>query len=295
MANRVNYALTFAGLLDETYEAGLLSSALGQENDKVRFFGANTIKFPTVKTGGYSEHKRSGGWNRKDVENDWETKTLSHDRDVEFLVDAMDVDETSEAVGAANVTGAFLREHAMPEMDCFRFSKLYAEYLQAGETADVTVLTAENVLNVFDEMCRKMTENEVKEDGRILYVTPTVYRLIKSAAGITRALNVQAGSGLVDRRVTALDNVTVIEVPSGRMKTAYDFTDGCKPAANAKQLNMILVHPEAVIAPIKHSAINFFAPGDHTQGDGYLYQNRVYTDLFVLKNKAAGVQINVEA
>ena len=67
------------------------------------------------------------------------------------------------------------------------------------------------------------------------------------------------------------------------------------PGVGAKQINMILVNPAAVIAPVKHSAIYLWEPGSHTGGDGYLYQNRRYTDLFLIERKADGVQINAEA
>lgn len=92
-----------------------------------------------------------------------------------------------------------------------------------------------------------------------------------------------------------MDNVNIVEVPSGRLKTSYDFTDGFKPAADAKQINMILVHPSSVIAGDKHSYIRLWAPGTHTQGDGYLYQNRKYGDLFVLDTRKDGIAINTDA
>lgn len=295
MANAFNYAQSFESILDEAYKKGLLSTALSKGNDRARFLNHNTLQIPSIAVGGYGDHKRSGGWNRKDVKNTWQPKTLTHDRDVEFLVDVMDVDETNQAVAAAKTTGNFTREQAIPELDSYRFSKLYAEFVALGGVLITTALTAANILDIFDTMCRDMADAEVPEEGRVLYATPAVIKTLKAATGLTRNLNVQTNNGEINRRVTALDNVTITEVPSGRMKTLYDFTDGCKPAATAKQIHMILVHPEAVIAPIKHSAINFFAPGEHSQGDGYLYQNRMYTDLFVLKHKVSGIQICAEA
>ena len=99
----------------------------------------------------------------------------------------------------------------------------------------------------------------------------------------------------MNRAVRSLDDVEMVMVPSSRMKTAYDFSDGAVPAVGAKQINMILIHPRSVIAPIKHAAIYLWPPGSHTGGDGDLYQNRSYTDLFLIERKADGVQINVEA
>ena len=38
----------------------------------------------------------------------------------------------------------------------------------------------------------------------------------------------------------------------------------------------------------KISSIYFFAPGEHTEGDGYLYQNRAFYDTFVFPNGKDG-------
>ena len=79
------------------------------------------------------------------------------------------------------------------------------------------------------------------------------------------------------------------------MKTVYDFSDGCKPGTNAKQINMILFHPKSLLACDKHQYIKLWPEGSHTQGDGYLYQNRKYGDLFVIPNRVEGIYINAEA
>lgn len=87
-----------------------------------------------------------------------------------------------------------------------------------------------------------------------------------------------------------------IVVPSARMKTVYDFTDGCKPGVSAKQINMILVHPSCVVSRDKYSYIKLFTPGtDSRTADNYIYQNRYYTDAFLIQNKAPGISFNVAA
>ena len=85
-------------------------------------------------------------------------------------------------------------------------------------------------------------------------------------------------------------------VPAARMKTAYDFTNGCVAAQTAKQINFILVHPSCVVCRDKYAYIKLFTPGtDSRTADGYLYQNRNYGDLFLLEKKIAGCAINITA
>lgn len=290
MPNTVNYVTSFEQELKQKYTRELLTADLTTQN--VVFVGAKKIKIPFITVSGYKDHSRNGGFNRGTVENQFMEKELEFDRDVEFFVDAMDVDETNQALSAANITNTFEHEKAIPETDAYRLSKLYTDFNDLGETATQDELTAATILEKFDTLMEEMDEAEVPEDGRILYVTPSIYTIFKQAEKITRMLEVTRDTA-VNRHVRALDDVKIKRIPSGRMKTAYNFTEGFTPASTAKQMNMILVHPSAVIAADKHAYINLWAPGSHTQGDGYLYQNRKYGDLFVLNTRSDGIKINL--
>lgn len=144
-------------------------------------------------------------------------------------------------------------------------------------------------------MMEAMDEAGVPEEGRILYLTPAMKRIAKNAEGIQRTMAVNGGANSINRNVHSLDDVVIKSVPSARMKTAYDFTEGCKAAGSAKQINMILIHTSCVVCRDKYSYIKLFTPGtDSRTADGYLYQNRNYGDLFLLEKKADGCAVNVE-
>ncbi|MDQ4683020.1 hypothetical protein RCF13_25305, partial [Stenotrophomonas maltophilia group sp. RNC7] len=101
----------------------------------------------------------------------------------------MDVDETNQVLSAANITGVFNEEQAIPETDAYRYSKLYSEFVANGGTVNTTVLTVANILSVFDKMMEDMDEAGVPQSGRILKVTPPVYTMLKNAEGIQRTLD----------------------------------------------------------------------------------------------------------
>jgi len=290
MANNVNYATIFSGQLAQKYSRELLTSGLTTEN--VNFFGGNTVKLPFLSLRGYKNHSRDGGFNRQAVENRNMTKVLAHDRDVEFFVDSMDVDETNQVLAATNLTNVFETEHAIPETDAYRISKIYQDFVGLGGDVDDRELTKESVLETYDEYMQRMDEEEVPQAGRILYVTPAVNKLLSQSSELSRIMNVIDDSGAVNRTVRMLDEVQVVVVPAGRMRSAYDFGDGFVPAAGSLQIHMMLVAPSSVIAVNKHSYIKLWAPGTHTQGDGYLYQNRQYGDLFVIDTRLGGIAIN---
>ena len=109
-------------------------------------------------------------------------------------------------------------------------------------------------------------------------------------------VNAESANTPVNRKIWDLDDVEIVKVPKARFKTAYDFSDGCVPAGDAKQINAILVHPDSVVARDRYEYIKMFAPGsDAYTGDDWVYQNRNYGDLFVLEARLAGIAINAEA
>lgn len=294
-----DYAEVFEKELAQKYEREMVSNDLTLSNQGIKFLSAQTIKIPRLTVSGYKDHNRgSMGFNIGTVSNDWEPKKLEHDRDIEIPIDPMDIDETNLVVEMANIQNVFEEEQAIPEKDSYRFSKLYTEaktYASAGAVIDNTVLTAANILEWFDEQMAIMDDKSVPQEGRILYVTSAINKILKSAEGITRTINAGA-AGVIDRRVYGLDDVKIKTVPSARFKTKYDFTDGCVPASTAKQINMMLVHPSCVISRDKYAYMKLFTPGtDSRTADKYVFQNRYYTDTFLIERKSCGIAINAEA
>lgn len=294
-----DYAEVFEKELAQKYEREMVSNDLTLSNQGIKFLNAQTIKIPRLTVSGYKDHNRgSMGFNTGSVSNDWEPKKLEHDRDIEIPIDPMDIDETNLTVEMANIQNVFEEEQAIPEKDSYRFSKLYTEaksYASAGSVIDNTVLTAANILEWFDEQMAIMDDKSVPQEGRILYVTSAINRILKSAEGITRTISAGA-AGVIDRRVHGLDDVKIKTVPSARFKTKYDFTDGCVPASTSKQINMMLVHPSCVISRDKYAYMKLFTPGtDSRTADKYVFQNRYYTDTFLIERKSCGIAINAEA
>lgn len=295
----LKYAETFAPALEQKYAKELASFELFQSNKQVKFIDAQTIKLPSITLSGYKDHTRGSlGFNQGTITNDWEPKKLAHDRSIEFVIDPMDVDETNKTVSIGNVQNTLEEEQTIPEKDSYVFSKLYDEattYAANGATISTEALTAENILEQFDSAMEKMDEAGVPGAGRLLYVTPKVNKLLKEAKDIQRVMGV-TGEGSVKRSIYDLDDVKIKVVQSARLKSKYNFTEGCVAAVDAKQINFILVHPTAVIARDKYSYINAFEPGEDSRtADNYLLQSRFYMDAFLVKNRANGIYINAQA
>ena len=293
-----DYAVQFERELQQKYSREMCSYELTQSNPGIKFINAQTIKLPKLAVSGYKDHNRASvGFNAGSVSNSWEPKTLDHDRDVEIPIDPMDIDETNLVTEVANIQNVFEEEQAIPEKDSYRFSKLYSEavkYVPSGAQVDNTVLTAQNILNWFDSVTIYMDDHSVPQEGRILYCTPAFAALFKQAADIQRTIDARSG-GTLDRRVTAIEDVIIKKVPSARLKTQYDFSDGCVPADGALQINAILIHPSCQVSRDKYAYMKLFTPGsDSRTADKYIYQNRYYTGTFLIEARACGIAINVQ-
>lgn len=259
------------------------------------------IYIPRIKTTGRVNSDRDSIVEaRRNFDNSWEYKPLSHQRQWSTLVHPKDIDQTNDVANIQNITRTFNETQKFPEMDAYLISTLYGLYTTADSTdeedeamtADTTALTAANVLTVFDSMMEDMDEALVPPNGRILYVTPTVSRLIKQAEDIVRNFSVQGGGNNVDRTVRNLDNVEIITVPSVLMKTAYSFNTGWAPAQDAGQINMFLVHPTAVLTPVTYEFAQLDSPSAMTNGK-YYYFEESFEDVFILNKHKGALAFNV--
>ena len=300
----LNYATNYERTLDQAFPYVLNFGALyaTPNNGRYRWVNAKTIEIPRISTTGrVSANRDTIGTASRNYDNSWETKTLANERKWSTLVHPMDVDETNMATTIGNITRVFNEENKFPEMDAYLISKLYSAWTTSvssenytGKVADKTALSPENVLQVFDKMMLNMDNARVPANGRILYVTHEVKAMLKEAQGISRSFNVQDSNKSINRTVNRLDEVEVIGVPASLMKTAYNFTTGYAPSPTADQINMFLVHPLAVITPVKYTFAQLEAPSAMSEGK-YVYYEESYEDAFILNNKADALQFNITA
>lgn len=300
--SKLNYATEYSRALAQAFPYALNFGALyaTPNNNRYRWVNAKTIEIPSIRTTGRVNADRDSiATAQRNYDNAWETKTLEHERKWSTLVHPMDVDQTNMVTTIANITQVFNEEQKFPEMDAYTISKLYADWTTSvsgegyvGKTADTTALTVSNVLDVFDNLMLNMDNARVPANGRILYVTHEVKKLLKNADKVSRSISVEDGPNAIDRRVNRLDEVEIIGVPSTLMKTLYDFTTGWAVASGAQQINMFLVHPIAVITPVSYTFARLDEPSAGSEGK-YIYYEESFEDVFILNKKADAIQFNV--
>jgi hypothetical protein len=294
----VNYASEYSRALAQAYPyLSYFAAIWARENsNRYRSGMGKTMYIPTIETTGAHDVNRdqiTGVFNRNWT-NQWQAVELEMDREWDTLVDPMDIDETNDVATIANITRAFVEFQKVPEMDAFMAQKL-AGFASAYGGVSTVLLDASSILGEWDKALEYMTNQRVNRDRCIAYMTPATYKLLKQASGLTRFIEVTNGINRVDRNVAALDGVTIIEVPSDMMKTAYNFTTGwAVNQATAQQINFIIVDPMAVAAPIKYETSMMSAPTAQSKGK-YLYYERYYYGAFILNQRQAGVYAHLGA
>jgi len=297
MAEALNYATQYQQALDQVFERRLHFQAMRTNpmNAQIRWLGGKSVRIPTLSTTGNSDRDRDGvTLAQRNFDISWQTMDLKFDRDWNTSIDPMDIDEGNMVATIQNIGGVHVLEHTIPERDKYFISKAYAEWLALDNVADTTEISAKSVLQVFDRLMEQMTDSNVPETGRVLYITPQIKTMLISAADVERSLSVRESGTSLNRDVMQLDNVQVVTVPSDTMRTLYDFKKGANIAANSAQINMFLGVNAAILNPMKYQSVMISPPTAHTK-DNWIYFERYYEDVFVLENKAKGLAFNITA
>lgn len=298
MANTVNYAQQWQPELLEIMRQNTMCTPFITTN--VKWLGAKTFHFTSMETSGFKNHSRNGGWNRGEFKQTDHEFTVKHDRDIEFLVDKADVDESNATASIQNIARTFTMNQSGPEKDALFFSKVAATAKSLDgyhtETATSTI-TKENVYSYLKQCMASGKLRRYKAKGGLIgYVRSEIMDALEQAPDFTRVINVMqvadGGEG-IETRITEIDGVPIMEVIDD--ETFYDAFNfepsdgGFEPTAStAHKINTLFATPLTTKLVPKISSIYYFNPGSHTEGDGYLYQERELSDVFTFPNGKDG-------
>lgn len=287
------YAKKDSGIYEQRLTQETLTSLIETPDNQMNWLNAQSFETSTIGTSGYKPHTRDKGFNSGKMANKKDVYTLSFDRDIEFFVDKADVDETAQDLAAARVTNTFITDQAGPELDAYRFSKMAHAAIE-NSNGDDTTLTVDNVYSTIKKSILPI--RKYKPGNLLTYVSSETMDLLERSNEFNRSItNQNVGLTSLESRVTSLDGVSFVEVwDTDRFGTKYDFTDGFRLDGAGKKINFLVVAKPSIIAKAKFNSIYLFAPGEHTEGDGYLYQNRLYHDLFVLKSRQDGLFVHTK-
>lgn len=291
----INTITKYIPLLDEVYKNSSKSAILDTPN--VEFVGNREAKIAKMTLDGLGDYSRSGGYTSGSVSLEWETRKLMYDRGRRFNVDAMDDEETA-GLAFGRLAGEFIRTKVVPEVDAYCFSKLAGtSNILTGTPADIVPGTTD-VPSLIDAATAEMNENEVTEEGRILFISNLAYKGLQDKIEKV-VLNSDTG---ISRTVQVYDGMPVIRVPQSRFYTAIEMYDGTTEgeeaggyvgkASTGYKINFMIVEPSAVTKVTKHVVPRVFSPEVNQSADAWGFTYRLYGDVFVEENKVAGIYLH---
>ncbi len=286
MANAITLFKQYVTLLDEVYKAAALTSVLdGAPELAKQGANANELIIPKISMDGLANYSRNGGYVSGDVTLTNETVTCNFDRGRMFTVDNLDNAE-SAGIAFGRLAGEFIRTKVVPELDAFRIAT-YAGISGISTVAGAALSTGDAVVSAIRAAVNKFNEDEVPAEQRYLYITPTLYGLVQDL-DTTKSKQV-------------LEGLNVVQMPQSRMYTAITQNDGTSEgqeaggyakAANAKNINFMLIHKAAVIQYQKHIAPKVITPEQNQDADAWKFGYRNVGIADAYENKVAGIYLH---
>ena len=304
MANMIELVKKYLPILDAQYKVESRSAVLDIAPEFVQMTrDAKKVKIAKMRVDGLADYSRANGFTAGSADLTWEEHEFTQDRGRAIQIDDMDNEETF-GMAFGRLAGEFQRMHVIPEIDAYRFAKYYAA---AGTHREFTV-TSGAILTLIDDLDADMDDNEVPEEGRILFVSPAVYKLMINDPALEKHISVEeVMDKTVNKKFYYYDGHLIIKVPSTRFYSAIETLDGTtageevggyKPATGAKAIGVLMVQRDAVIQLAKRNIARVWAPtrdqaagtdGVNPNADAWKFDYRIYHDAWVLENKVTGI------
>ncbi len=217
MANSIEFAMNYTGVLDEVYQRAAVSNCLNSGGNMVRAGrNAKEILIPKVEVTGLGDYTRNVGYKTGSITWTYETHTFSYDRAIRLFADVMDVEEAGIIDCFVQAGAELQRTQVAPEGDAYTFSEIASTEGVTTKTEDLSSATAEQLLASLRTVTSAMDEKQVSTGSRYLFITPTLNGVIQDFS----YANPNRSNRVLERFAR------VVEVPQVRFYSAIDLLSG---------------------------------------------------------------------
>jgi hypothetical protein len=306
MANTIEFARIYSQKMDEQLVAEAVSGFLEDNAAGYKYSGGNTISIPKLAfQSGLADYDRTGGagYVRGDMTFAFEQKTFAKYRTRTFTLDANSVDETNFVLSAAKVAAEFQRSQVVPEIDAYRFSKIFASAPPAN-IADYSLNKATIGPAIKADILAVQDLTGLDTSELVILASYAAMGTLEISPDLLRTISVQNfKQGGVETSIKSIDGIPIIRVPSARFKSAYVFRDGktagqtaggFTPDEDAQDINWIIMPKRAALAISKTDAVTIIPPDSNPNFYGYSINFVKYHDCWVLDNSAAAIFIKTQ-
>lgn len=268
-----NLTTKYANKIAERFHAK--SRTKGRFSDKYKFVGAKTVRVYSLNPVPMNDYNMGRNHNRygdpTDVTDNIQEMTVTQKRSFSAILD-----KTVSADQCIEKAGAFLRiqtdEAVVPEMDKYVFNEIAHK---AGAIVGTgTAISEDNVIKRMN-MARTHMANKNVTGTLTWYVSASTYGMMLENKWFM-SLEKLGNKAIATGHVGQIYGYPVIEIPDDMMPAGVNF---------------MLIHKDAVLAPIKIDDIKVHQDPPGIAGE--LVEGVYYYDAFVLGAKADGVYADV--
>jgi N4-gp56 family major capsid protein len=263
----VNLASKYSTKVDERFKLKSLTEiGINREYDWTGVKTVSVYSIPTVSMNDYSRTGLARYGTASELQDTKQDMTLSKDRSFTFTIDRGNYNEQLMVKSAGKALARQIDEVIVPEVDTYRLAAMSAAAIANSGTATAAI-TSSNAYSSLLDAGEFMSDNKVPLTGRVAFVTPAYYNLIKQDNSFIRQAENSQGM-LVSGVVGTVDGVKIVVVPSSYFPANHAF---------------IVAHPSATVAASK---LEDYKTHDNPPGiNGWLVEGRIIYDAFVLNNK----------
>ena len=277
----INLAEKYSKKVQERYaDKSRTDAYAGHDYD---FTGVKTIKIYSVNTVEMVDYTRSGTSRFGELTELGDTlqeMTLTKDRAFTFSIDEGNKGEQFNIKQANSALKRQIDEVMTPEIDKYRLNawatgKGLSEGFEVLEGS--ASLTKSNILEEIFNAGAQMSDANVPEEGRTLFIKMTDFVKFKLADQVMGA-DSMAGGIIKNGYKGNIDSMAVVTVPSSHMPAGVNF---------------IIKHKGATVDPV---TLKNMRVHKHPMGvDGDVVEGRIIYDSFVLDTKAKGIFVHKSA
>ena len=276
--NNIELSTVYLPLLDKVYKQASKTAILEGDEATMKRGDNGELKVAKLDMDALGDFDRNSGYTKGSTTFRWETIKYDKERSQDLRIDRLDNVEALR-LPFAKLSSEFIRTKVVPETDAARIAKIAGVTGITTKAEDLT--DGMSVINALRECTNKMDEDEVDQENRILFITPTNKGKIEDLESYKSKDVLKKFS-------------TIIEIPQSRMYTKIELKDGkteygYKKAADGLEINFLCIEKSAAVCHMEQF-VKYFTPDQDQDGDDNVFKyrnNNLYGHVY--ENKLAGV------
>lgn len=302
--NNIQTASIIQSELDKAAVEELTSGWMEVNSKDVIYNGGAEIKIPVLSMSGLADYDRNNGFTAGDVDFKYQTMTMNMDRGRSFSFDENDVNETNFALKASTVMGEFQREHVLPEIDAYRYSKAASLCISKSRASGGYEADEATILKKLYYDIAAVQEVVGSNTPLVITINNTLLTMLSMSEQISKQIALtDFKQGDITMKVRSLDGIhPLIPVGTDRFKTEYLFNDGVTagqeaggfvPTENSKNINWLIMPRKAPVAVSKTDKMRIFDPETNQKARAWAMDYRKFHDLWITDRKLEQCFVNV--